>query len=569
MAVTVVTSVAVSSVGVSVVAVAASAAVVAALAAGTAVARAAVVAAVAGGAADALAVVVVAVAGLAAAGTLTVPAAARRCVLRTDSLSLSRAPVRAGAGQWRTSAPRAAAVLATLSGLAVGLVPHPAAAAATSPGSPWQWPLAPAPAVVRPFAPGPTPYSPGHYGADLAAAEGEVVLAAGGGEVTYAGLVAGRGVVVVSHGRLRTTYEPVVAAVRVGDRVLAGARLGEVGTGHPCPAASCLHWGLRRGDTYLDPVLLVHGPVRLLPADGAPALRLAEDDTRRRLRAAPAPLELRGAVAGLDSAYTVAGPRSTQAAAGLQVTAGAAGIDAADAVAGLRGADADAGLQSNDVDAGGRGADADAKLRGTDVGAGVRGAGARAGLRSADADADDTAGRPIGPSASRVPLALPGPATADREAPAGARPPEAALGHSPDRLPPSVRLAGVRGSAGLGPGEVAAGVGAALGLLAGLVLLGSRPTRSPSGGGAARPASAARVDDDDGLVPAARGAAGLVWHDCCPHPCCPGTASTDVPPEARSWGAKEAGPPWADDDDGARTATVVHLDAVRLRRGSS
>jgi hypothetical protein len=40
--------------------------------------------------------------------------------------------------------------------------------------------------------------------------------------------------------------------------------------GHPgCPVAACLHWGLRRGADYLDPLALLGlGPVRLLPVDG-------------------------------------------------------------------------------------------------------------------------------------------------------------------------------------------------------------------------------------------------------------------------------------------------------------
>jgi hypothetical protein len=39
-----------------------------------------------------------------------------------------------------------------------------------------------------------------------------------------------------------------------------------VDAGHPgCPAAACLHWGLRRGEVYLDPMLLLGFRVRLLP----------------------------------------------------------------------------------------------------------------------------------------------------------------------------------------------------------------------------------------------------------------------------------------------------------------
>jgi murein DD-endopeptidase MepM/ murein hydrolase activator NlpD len=109
---------------------------------------------------------------------------------------------------------------------------------------------------------------PGHRGVDLAAPEGSVVKAAGAGVVWFAGMVAGRPVVSVAHTNgTRTTYEPVEPLVRAGQEVRAGEAIGVVVAGHPgCPAA-CLHWGLRRGNTYLDPMALL-GPsrVRLYPA---------------------------------------------------------------------------------------------------------------------------------------------------------------------------------------------------------------------------------------------------------------------------------------------------------------
>jgi murein DD-endopeptidase MepM/ murein hydrolase activator NlpD len=104
---------------------------------------------------------------------------------------------------------------------------------------------------------------------DLAAAPGATVRAAGAGTVVFAGQVAGRGVVSVAHpGGLRTTYEPVaVANHRPGDTVGAGEEIGALAPGHPgCPEAACLHWGLRRGADYLDPLTLLGlGRVRLLP----------------------------------------------------------------------------------------------------------------------------------------------------------------------------------------------------------------------------------------------------------------------------------------------------------------
>jgi murein DD-endopeptidase MepM/ murein hydrolase activator NlpD len=132
------------------------------------------------------------------------------------------------------------------------------------------WPLQPAPAVVAGFDPPLSPYGAGHRGVDLAGRAGQVVRAAAAGRVTYAGSLAGRGVVVVSHGSTRTTYEPVRASVAVGAAVVAGEPIGtlEVAGSHCAPEA-CLHWGLLRAETYLDPLaLLGAGPVRLLPLAG-------------------------------------------------------------------------------------------------------------------------------------------------------------------------------------------------------------------------------------------------------------------------------------------------------------
>ncbi|BFU42883.1 murein hydrolase activator EnvC family protein [Krasilnikovia sp. MM14-A1004] len=134
-------------------------------------------------------------------------------------------------------------------------------------GARFRWPLD-APHVVRGFAPPPRPWLPGHRGVDLAAPPATPVQAAGPGIVVFAAVLAGRGVVSVAHpGGLRTTYEPVDPVVRAGATVAAGQRIGTLRTGHPgCPAPACLHWGVRRGETYLDPLALLGlRRVRLLP----------------------------------------------------------------------------------------------------------------------------------------------------------------------------------------------------------------------------------------------------------------------------------------------------------------
>ncbi|GAA4780120.1 hypothetical protein GCM10023329_31670 [Streptomyces sanyensis] len=154
--------------------------------------------------------------------------------------------------------------------------------AADGPGQGRGWPVGrPRPVVLRVWDPPPTPYAAGHRGVDLAAPAGSPVRAAAAGRVSFAGRVAGRGVLsieVTGTGEppLRLTHEPVRALVARGDEVAAGQTVGvlEEGRGH-C-SRNCLHWGLLRGEEYLDPLsllppgLLRRGPSRLLPVSGVP-----------------------------------------------------------------------------------------------------------------------------------------------------------------------------------------------------------------------------------------------------------------------------------------------------------
>ncbi|MFE7782389.1 murein hydrolase activator EnvC family protein [Streptomyces nigrescens] len=148
------------------------------------------------------------------------------------------------------------------------------------------WPVGGAggirPTVVRGWEPPPAPWTAGHRGVDLGAPAGAVVRAAAPGRVAYAGTVAGRGVLTLEVSRsgrppLRTTYEPVRSTVRKGQRVTAGQRVAVLQHGGPFHCREpCVHWGLRRGKTYLDPLSLLPpsmlggGPSRLLPIFGVP-----------------------------------------------------------------------------------------------------------------------------------------------------------------------------------------------------------------------------------------------------------------------------------------------------------
>lgn len=156
-------------------------------------------------------------------------------------------------------------------GLSPGLPPSPPTRSETAPVA-GVWPLDPQPAVVSGFDPPLSKYGSGHRGVDLAGAPGQRVRAAAAGRVTYAGSLAGRGVVVVSHGATRTTYQPVRATVEVGAVVEAGDAIGRLERfGSHCAPATCLHWGLIEGESYLDPLTMVGaGPVRLLPFFGLP-----------------------------------------------------------------------------------------------------------------------------------------------------------------------------------------------------------------------------------------------------------------------------------------------------------
>ncbi|WJV45890.1 M23 family metallopeptidase [Streptomyces flavofungini] len=161
--------------------------------------------------------------------------------------------------------------------LASGPEPPPGAGRERVPVVGRDWPVGVRPLVVRGWEPPASEYGPGHRGVDLAAAPGSAVRAVAPGRVSFAGRVGGRGVVSVELSGtgappLRTTYEPVRATVRKGTRVTPGEILGTVepAARFHCPTA-CVHWGLLREDTYLNPLsllppwLLGRAPSRLLP----------------------------------------------------------------------------------------------------------------------------------------------------------------------------------------------------------------------------------------------------------------------------------------------------------------
>lgn len=154
-------------------------------------------------------------------------------------------------------------------------------------------------AVLHGFEAPLTEWGAGHRGVDLAASPGDPVRAAAAGTVSFAGMVAGRPVLTIDHGNgVDTTYEPVRSVVATGQRVAAGQLVGALDTGGHAPG---LHWGLRRGARYFDPMLhLVGGPsgeIRLLPLDAVP-----------HPLAAALPAHSGGALSSVGGGIPVSGP---------------------------------------------------------------------------------------------------------------------------------------------------------------------------------------------------------------------------------------------------------------------
>ena len=134
----------------------------------------------------------------------------------------------------------------------------------------WQWPLAPRPQVLRHFDPPPKPWLSGHRGVDVGAtADGAPVTSPAAGTVSFVGVVVDRPVITIDHGDgLRSSFEPVDSTLAAGAPVAKGQVVGTVRPGH-CTGVPCVHWGVRRGDDYVDPLQFVMDlrPSVLLPLD--------------------------------------------------------------------------------------------------------------------------------------------------------------------------------------------------------------------------------------------------------------------------------------------------------------
>lgn len=118
--------------------------------------------------------------------------------------------------------------------------------------------------VIDTYRPPACRWCPGNRGIDYGTQVGTPVRSVLAGVVTFAGPVATIGYVVVAlPGDRRLSYGGLVdIRVAVGDRVASGHILGATGTS--------LHFGVRRGDGYEDPDVVLRGRsrARLVRVDG-------------------------------------------------------------------------------------------------------------------------------------------------------------------------------------------------------------------------------------------------------------------------------------------------------------
>ncbi|MDR2381220.1 MAG: M23 family metallopeptidase, partial [Bifidobacteriaceae bacterium] len=97
----------------------------------------------------------------------------------------------------------------------------------------------------------------GHRGVDLKSEASDAVYAPGAGQITFNGWIVDRHVVVIRHGELISSLEPVLSGMAVGDSVEAHQLIGSIASGEAGHCDGALHWGVRLDGNYIDPTLLV------------------------------------------------------------------------------------------------------------------------------------------------------------------------------------------------------------------------------------------------------------------------------------------------------------------------
>jgi murein DD-endopeptidase MepM/ murein hydrolase activator NlpD len=152
-------------------------------------------------------------------------------------------------------------LLVTSLGLA-GEVPAPATGL-------WTWPVAGP--ILRAFDPPDNPYGSGHRGIDIGATVGTPILAPAAGVVSFSGKVGGQLFLTIEHGGALQSTSSWLAdvLVRKGDTVAEGQVVAHTGWGHAADPLPHLHFSVRLGGAYVDP--LDH----LAPMDVSALIRLA------------------------------------------------------------------------------------------------------------------------------------------------------------------------------------------------------------------------------------------------------------------------------------------------------
>ena len=121
----------------------------------------------------------------------------------------------------------------------------------------WQWPVHPV-VIARSFEAPASAYGPGHRGIDLRAPAGSLIYAPVDARVSFAGQVAGRGVLTLvpdtPGSEWAASFDAIETHLRIGELVSAGA---PVGVAVPSAHCSCLHLGVRWRGEYVSPLLVL------------------------------------------------------------------------------------------------------------------------------------------------------------------------------------------------------------------------------------------------------------------------------------------------------------------------
>ncbi|MFT8703972.1 M23 family metallopeptidase [Bifidobacterium aquikefiricola] len=114
------------------------------------------------------------------------------------------------------------------------------------------WPVE-NPTITQKFIAPAHQWSSGHRGVDIQTTPGQTLFSPVSGIISFQGKVAQKSVVSIQHGALTFTFEPATTSFATGEHLMQGQPFATVaGVSDHCED-SCIHWGIKRGDDYLDP----------------------------------------------------------------------------------------------------------------------------------------------------------------------------------------------------------------------------------------------------------------------------------------------------------------------------